>query len=52
LPLGAGVFLLSDIILGDAQAGPLVVGTAFLAGLYVNLAYERFGALAKRLLQT
>lgn len=51
LPLGGGVFLLSDVMLEDlSQAGPLVVGTAFLAGLYVNLAYERLGALAERLL--
>ena len=51
LPLGAGVFLLSDVLVGDvAAAEPLVVGTVFLAGLYVNLAYRQLGALAKRLL--
>ena len=51
LPLGAGVFLLSDVLVGDvAAAEPLVVGVVFLAGLYVNLAYRRLGALAKRLL--
>ena len=51
LPLGAGVFLLSDVLVGDvAAAEPLVVGVVFLAGLYVNLAYRQLGALAKRLL--
>ncbi len=51
LPLGAGVYLLSDVLVGDiAAAEPLVVGTVFLAGLYVNLAYRQLGALARRLL--
>jgi hypothetical protein len=51
LPLGIGVFLLSDIVLGEAATSdPLVAGTVFLAGLYVNLAYKRLGALARRLL--
>lgn len=51
LPLGAGIFLLSDVALGEAtQAGPVIVGTVFLSGLYVNLAYKRLGALARRLL--
>lgn len=51
LPLGVGIFLFSDIILGQGVDGvPLVVGSVFLAGLYVNLAYKRLGALARRLL--
>ena len=51
LPLGVGVYLLSDLVLGQGVDDvPLVVGTVFLSGLYVNLAYERLGALARRLL--
>lgn len=51
LPLGVGVYLLSDVILGQGVDDvPLVVGVVFLSGLYVNLAYERLGALARRLL--
>lgn len=51
LPLGVGVFLLSEVVLGDAATDDaLVFGTVFLAGLYVNLAYKRLGALARRLL--
>ncbi|WP_066411625.1 hypothetical protein [Halorubrum aethiopicum] len=51
LPLGIGVFLLSDVVLGEAATNDaLVAGTVFLAGLYVNLAYKRLGALARRLL--
>ncbi|MFC5277607.1 hypothetical protein ACFPM1_02315 [Halorubrum rubrum] len=51
LPLGIGVFLLSDIVLAEAATNDaLVAGTVFLAGLYVNLAYKRLGALARRLL--
>lgn len=51
LPLGAGVFLLADVLLGDpTELGPLILGIVFLVGLYVNLAYERFGALAERFL--
>ena len=53
LPLGIGVYLLSDIVLGQSVADvPLVAGVVFLSGLYVNLAYERLGALARRLLPT
>jgi len=53
LPLGVGVYLLSDIVLGQSAAdAPLVAGVVFLSGLYVNLAYERLGALARRLLPT
>ena len=51
LPLGVGIYLLSGIIFGEGTADfPLVAGTIFLAGLYVNLAYKRLGALAQRLL--
>ncbi|MFW6000546.1 MAG: hypothetical protein ACOCPY_03710 [Halorubrum sp.] len=51
LPLGVGVYLLSDLVLGTGVDDvPLVVGTVFLSGLYVNLAYKRLGALARRLL--
>lgn len=51
LPLGVGIFLLSDVVLdGVAADDALVLGTVFLAGLYVNLAYKRLGALARRLL--
>ena len=51
LPLGVGVFLFSGIILGEASPeAPLVLGLVFLSGLYVNLAYKRLGALARRLL--
>ncbi|MDZ7731403.1 MAG: hypothetical protein U5K37_11605 [Natrialbaceae archaeon] len=44
-----GMYLLADVLVGDTS-GPLLVGIVFLTGLYVNLAYERLGALAKRLL--
>jgi hypothetical protein len=51
LPLGVGIFLLSEVILGEAATdATLVAGVVFLAGLYVNLAYKRLGALARRLL--
>ncbi|ELZ34215.1 hypothetical protein [Halorubrum tebenquichense] len=51
LPLGVGIYLLSDIVLGrGVDDVPLVVGVVFLSGLYVNLAYKRLGALARRLL--
>lgn len=51
LPLGVGIFLLSEVILGEAATDvTLVAGVVFLAGLYVNLAYKRLGALARRLL--
>lgn len=51
LPLGIGIFLLSDVVLDEAAADDaLVLGTVFLSGLYVNLAYKRLGALARRLL--
>ncbi|KOX97948.1 MULTISPECIES: hypothetical protein [Halorubrum] len=51
LPLGVGVYLLSDLVLGQGVDDvPLVVGLVFLSGLYVNLAYKRLGALARRLL--
>jgi len=51
LPLGVGIYLLSGVVFGENTAGfPLLAGTVFLAGLYVNLAYKRLGALARRLL--
>lgn len=64
VPLAAGVYLLSGLILGTGTTAEgssggaaafvvnetLVVGLAFLSGLYVNLAYERLSALADRLL--
>ncbi|ELZ55015.1 MULTISPECIES: hypothetical protein [Halorubrum] len=51
LPLGVGIYLLSDVVLGQGVDDvPLVVGVVFLSGLYVNLAYKRLGALARRLL--
>ena len=51
LPLGVGIYLFSDILLGEATADvPLVVGLVFLSGMYVNLAYRQLGALARRLL--
>ncbi|WP_096394684.1 hypothetical protein [Halorubrum trapanicum] len=51
LPLGVGIYLLSDLVLGQGVDDvPLVVGTVFLSGLYVNLAYKRLAALARRLL--
>lgn len=48
IPLAAGVFLLSDYILGDAGVGTL--GFVFLTGLYVNLVYERLGGIADHFL--
>lgn len=54
LPLGAGMYVLSGIILGSTTATAatesLIIGLVFLSGLYVNLAYKRLGALARRLL--
>lgn len=51
LPLGAGVFILADVIVPEAVDAPAFIGgVVFLAGLYVNLAYKRLGALAERLL--
>ncbi|QWC18697.1 hypothetical protein [Halorubrum sp. 2020YC2] len=51
LPLGVGIYLLSDVVLGQGVDDvPLVVGVVFLSGLYVNLAYKRLGALGRRLL--
>ena len=50
LPLGVGIYLLSGVVLGEGATDfPLVAGTVFLSGLYVNLAYKRLGALARRL---
>lgn len=51
LPLGVGIYLFSDILLGEAAADvPLVVGLVFLSGMYVNLAYRQLASLARRLL--
>lgn len=50
LPLGAGVWILSAVLIGEGAANELVLGLVFLSGLYVNLAYERLGAVARRLL--
>ena len=50
LPLGAGIFLFSGVLLNGADSGPLVVALVFLSGLYVNLAYKQLGALARRFL--
>ncbi|ELZ46405.1 hypothetical protein C463_04314 [Halorubrum californiense DSM 19288] len=53
LPLGVGIYLLSDVVLDQGVADvPLVAGAVFLSGLYVNLACVRLGALARRLLPT
>ena len=48
IPIGFGIFLLSDYILEDVGAGTL--GLVFLTGLYVNLTYKRLGAIADHLL--
>lgn len=52
LPLGVGIYLFSDILLGEAvtEDFPLVVGLVFLSGMYVNLAYRQLSTLAQRLL--
>lgn len=50
LPLGAGMFVFSDFIIGAEAKTPLVVGLVFVSGLYVNLAYKRLGNIAQRLL--
>lgn len=48
IPIGFGVFLLSDYILDEVGIGTL--GLVFLAGLYVNLTYKRLGSVADHLL--
>lgn len=50
LPLAAGLYLLSAQVVGSSAPDKLLGGLAFIAGLYVNLTYERIGALADRLL--
>lgn len=51
LLLGAGVYLLADVIVDDAvESDTFMLGIVFLAGLYVNRAYEHFGALTDRFL--
>lgn len=52
LPLAAGISLLSELLFGDVPSNELLAGLAFIAGLYVNLAYERIGSVAERLLQS
>lgn len=49
LPLAAGVYLLSDLVV-DASTVPVpVAGLAFLTGLYVRLTLRRLGDVADRL---
>lgn len=50
LPLAAGLYLLVGQFLGADVPTRIVAGVAFLAGLFVNLAYCRLGSLARRLL--
>lgn len=50
LPLAAGFYLLAGQFLGSEPPADLMAGIAFLTGLFVNIAYRRIGALAKRLL--
>lgn len=52
LPLAGGIYLFADQLLGGGAPVRLVAGLAFVAGLFVNLTYERIGALADRLLPT
>jgi hypothetical protein len=49
LPLAAGVYLLSDRLVGPA-ATELLAGLSFVTGLFVNTAYLRIRDLAVRLL--
>lgn len=51
LPLAAGVYLLSDRLVGPA-ATELLAGLAFATGLFVNTAYLRIRDLAVRLLSS
>ena len=48
VPIGYGAFLLSDFLIQGGAFGTLALN--FLAGLYVNIFYERFGAIADVLL--
>lgn len=49
--MGIGVYLLADVIVDDAiELDTFMLGIVFLAGLYVNRAYEHFGALTDRFL--
>lgn len=55
LPLAAGLFLLAGQFMGGQFPGTgpptrLMAGLSFVAGLFVNLTYERIASLAKRLL--
>ena len=49
LPLAAGLYLFAERLLGTAPATGSLAGLAFLTGLFVNTAYHRINALAKRL---
>lgn len=50
LPLAGGVYLLSDVLLANVDGGQhLVVGAAFLTGLYVNRAYQGLSTVADRI---
>lgn len=48
VPIGYGAFLLSDFLLQNGAFSTLALN--FLAGLYVNIFYDRFGAIADALL--
>lgn len=50
LPLAAGVYVVAAQLAGGSVDPRYGAALAFLAGLYVNLAYRRLGALADRLL--
>lgn len=50
IPLCAGLYLLSELILGTDPPAVIVAGLVFVGGLYVNLTYERIGMVADRLL--
>lgn len=50
LPLAGGVYLLSELILGEIPSKAVLAGLAFVTGLYVNRVYERIGMMADRLI--
>lgn len=50
LPLAGGVYLLSELILGEVPSKAVLAGLAFVTGLYVNRVYERIGMMADRLI--
>lgn len=49
LPLGAGIFILSELLVSQSDVPVPVVGLVFLSGLYVRLALRRLGDVAERL---